>query len=54
MVQFPNRDPNIRMLMESVCKDSPMYDHVEELYHRDPIIKSLSKVKPEPTPTVVP
>ena len=33
-VSFPMRDPNIRMLMESVCKESPMYDHVEEIYHR--------------------
>jgi hypothetical protein len=34
-VGFPMRDPNIRMLMQSVCEESPMYDHVEELYHRD-------------------
>lgn len=28
-VSFPMRDPNIRMQMENLCKDSPMFDFVE-------------------------
>lgn len=29
-VNFPSRDSNLRMLMESVCADSPMFDFVEQ------------------------
>lgn len=28
-VQFPMRDPNERMLMGNLAKDSPMFDYVE-------------------------
>jgi hypothetical protein len=33
-VQFPVRDPNVRMLMENLAKDSPMYDYIEQLAGR--------------------
>ena len=29
-VAFPMRDPNVRMLMENFCSDSPMFDFVEQ------------------------
>ena len=29
-VSFPPRDSNLRMLMENVCADSPMFDFVEQ------------------------
>lgn len=29
-VNFPSRDSNLRMLMENVCADSPMFDFVEQ------------------------
>lgn len=29
-VNFPPRDSNMRMLMENVCSDSPMFDFVEQ------------------------
>ena len=29
-VNFPPRDSNMRMLMEGVCSDSPMFDFVEQ------------------------
>lgn len=28
-VTFPTRDSNLRMLMENMCSDSPMFDFVE-------------------------
>jgi hypothetical protein len=28
-IQFPMRDPNERMLMSNLVKDSPMFDYVE-------------------------
>lgn len=34
-VKFPNRDPNMRMVMESICKDSPMYEYVEQLNNKE-------------------
>jgi hypothetical protein len=34
-VKFPPRDPNMRMLMEQFCKDSPMFDYVEQIAHRE-------------------
>ena len=47
-VSFPFRDPNIRILMESVCQESPMYDHIEEMYNRTKPVRQ----KPEPKPAV--
>lgn len=29
-VEFPARDSNLRMIMENVCVDSPMFDFVEQ------------------------
>jgi len=29
-VTFPTRDSNLRMLMENMCSDSPMFDFVEQ------------------------
>lgn len=29
-VTFPVRDSNLRMLMENMCNDSPMFDFVEQ------------------------
>ena len=34
-VEFPPRDSNIRMLMENVCGDSPMFDFVEQAAGRE-------------------
>lgn len=34
-VKFPQRDPNMRMLMEQFCKDSPMFDYVEQIANRE-------------------
>ena len=34
-VNFPARDPNLRMLMENVCADSPMFDFVEQAAGRE-------------------
>ena len=33
-VKFPMRDPNERMLMRDLVKDSPMFDYVEEISGR--------------------
>lgn len=33
-IQFPQRDPNLRMLMSSICADSPMFDYVEQIAGR--------------------
>jgi len=30
-VKFPMRDPNIRMFMSNMVKDSPMFDFVEQI-----------------------
>ena len=38
-VAFPMRDPNMRMLMENLCHDSPMFDFVEESAGREVKIK---------------
>lgn len=45
-VVFPARDPNMRMLMENVCANSPMFDHVEQLANRD-VRQPLEKPKPQ-------
>jgi len=29
-VQFPQRDPNLRVYMENLVKDSPMYEFCEQ------------------------
>ena len=34
-VTFPPRDSNMRMLMENVCADSPMFDFVEQAAGRE-------------------
>ena len=34
-IAFPARDPNIRMYMESMCEDSPMFDFVEQSVGRE-------------------
>ena len=34
-IEFPPRDPNLRILMENVCSDSPMFDFVEESAGRE-------------------
>lgn len=34
-VKWPMRDPNMRVLMEGICNDSPMYEHVESLANRE-------------------
>lgn len=33
-VVFPIRDPNERMLMSNLVKDSPMFDYVEQIAGR--------------------
>ena len=33
-VKFPLRDPNERMLMSNLVKDSPMFDYIEEISGR--------------------
>jgi hypothetical protein len=33
-IEFPMRDPNERMLMSNLVKDSPMYDYVEQIAGR--------------------
>ena len=37
------RDPNIRMFMENLCADSPMFDFVEESAGREVKIPTSSK-----------
>ncbi len=33
-VQFPVRDPNVRMLMSNLATDSPMFDYIEQIAGR--------------------
>jgi hypothetical protein len=33
-IAFPNRDPNVRILMGSLGVDSPMFDFVEQINGR--------------------
>lgn len=33
-IVFPNRDPNVRILMGSLGVDSPMFDFVEQIHGR--------------------
>ena len=34
-VEFPMRDPNMRMFMGNICQSSPMFDFVEESVGRE-------------------
>ena len=43
-VNWPMRDPNMRMLMENICNDSPMYEHVESLANRE-VRMPLNKIE---------
>lgn len=43
-VAFPMRDPNERMLMSNLVKDSPMFDFVEQMAGR------ANKVESTPQP----
>ena len=45
-VKFPARDPNMRMYMEQFCKDSPMFDYVEQISGR-PVLKNDSNTQKE-------
>ena len=42
------RDPNIRMFMENLCADSPMFDFVEESAGREIKISSTSNPTGQP------
>lgn len=44
-VPFPQRDPNLRMLMSNICSDSPMFDYVEQIAGR--AVKSSVPIKEE-------
>jgi hypothetical protein len=44
-VKFPPRNTNIRMLMEQYVKDSPMYDHIEQLCNKQNYQQKQESVK---------
>ena len=46
-VNFPPRDSNMRMLMENVCSDSPMFDFVEQAAGKE-VRSSLASVSANP------
>ena len=46
-VEFPMRDPNMRMFMGNICQSSPMFDYVEESVGREVNPGSLADKKKE-------
>ena len=50
-ITFPMRDPNLRVYMENLVKDSPMYEFAEQSAGREvraPLQSSQSSSHPQP------
>ncbi len=46
-MKFPERDPNVRMLMSSLGVDSPMFEYTEQIYGRPTPKPPKTKTKEE-------